>query len=63
MSKSIEKIRVTLVKSPIGCNQRQRACVAALGLRKRQSTRILEKTPATLGLVNKVHFLVQSEEV
>lgn len=63
MPKTTDKIKVTLVKSPIGCNQRQRACVEALGLRKRQSSRVLEKTPSILGLVKKVHFLVQSEEV
>ena len=58
-----ENMKVTLVKSVICCNQRQRECVKALGLRKRLSSRVLEKTPATLGLVNRVQFLVKVEEV
>ena len=62
MSKA-QQMKVTLVKSPIGCNQKQRACVAALGLRKLHSSRVIEKTSATIGLVNKVNFLVKSEEV
>ena len=63
MAKTKAKMKVTLVKSVIGCNERQRACVVGLGLRKLNASRIIEKTPATLGMAKKVHFLVKTEEV
>ena len=57
------KIKVHLVRSVICCNQKQRACVEGLGLRKLNSFRVLEKTPAVMGMIKKVHFLVKTEEV
>ena len=60
---TVKKIKVQLVKSVITCNQRQRACVVGLGLRKLNSTRVLEKTPAVMGMINKVNFLLKTEEV
>lgn len=57
------KIKVKLVRSTICCNQKQRACVEGLGLRKLNSSRVLERTPAVMGMIRKVHFLVKTEEV
>jgi len=58
-----KKIMVQLVRSVITCNPKQRACVTGLGLRKLHSSRILEKTPAVMGMINKVNFLLKTEEV
>ena len=43
-----KKIKVTLVKSIIGTKQDHRATVRGLGLRKLNSTAVLEDTPAEI---------------
>ncbi len=55
-------ITVKLVKSPIGYNKRQKATVAALGLRKMHQT--VEKTdsPTVRGMIAKVSHLVEVVE-
>lgn len=62
MSKE-KSLRVTLVKSPIGYNQKQRATIEALGLRKMQSSRIHKDTPQIRGMIDKVRHLLHVEEV
>jgi large subunit ribosomal protein L30 len=52
-------IKVKLVKSPIGCKQSHRDTVRGLGLRRLNSVRDLQDTPAVRGMVNKVSYLVQ----
>ena len=54
-------VKVTLVKSPIGTNERQRATLLGLGLKKLHQTRELEDTPAVRGMITKVAFLVRAE--
>ncbi|MGH8661806.1 MAG: 50S ribosomal protein L30, partial [Burkholderiales bacterium] len=56
-----KKIKVTLVRSPIGTKQAHRACVRGLGLRKIRQTVELADTPATRGLINAVSYLVKCE--
>ena len=56
------KIKITLTKSPIGAQPRQRKIVEALGLRKMQQTVELEDSPATRGAVRKVAHLVTITE-
>ena len=51
-------VKVTLVKSPIGCKQAHRDTVRGLGLRKVNSERVLEDTPAVRGMINRVAYLV-----
>lgn len=51
-------LKVRLVKSPIGCKQAHRDTVRGLGLRKVNSERVLEDTPAVRGMINKVSYLV-----
>jgi large subunit ribosomal protein L30 len=58
-----KKLRITLVKSPIGYNKRQKATVKALGLRKMHATVVHDDTPPIRGMVNKISHLVQVEEV
>jgi len=57
------KIKVTLVKSSIGSNKRQKATLAALGIRKMNQTVEHEVTPQVLGMVNKMRHLLVVEEV
>ncbi len=54
-------IKVTLVKSVIGTKQDHRATVRGLGLRKLNSTSIVEDTPAVRGMIRKVAYLVKCE--
>lgn len=57
------KLKVTLAKSVIGANKKQRATVKGLGLRKINQTRILNNTPAIRGMIKKVIHLVNVEEI
>jgi len=52
-------IKVKLVRSPIGCNRSHRDTVRGLGLRRLNSVRELQDTPAVRGMVDKVSYLVQ----
>ena len=56
------KIKITLTKSPIGAQPRQRKVIEALGLRKLHHSVELEDTPATRGAVRKVAHLVTITE-
>ena len=55
------KIKVTLVKSLIGTKQDHRATVRGLGLRKLNSSALLEDTPSVRGMIHKVAYLVKVE--
>ena len=57
------KLRITLVKSPIACQPRQKKTVEALGLRKLNHSVELEDSPATRGASNKVSHLLKVEEL
>ncbi len=57
-----KRVRVTLVKSPIGYSLRQKRTVQALGLRKMHQTVELNDTPALRGMLAKVSHLVAVEE-
>ena len=59
----MKKLQVILKKSVIGSTKSQKATVQGLGLRKINSTRILNNTPAIRGMVKKVIHLVSVEEV
>ena len=52
-------LKVKLVRSPIGCQVSHRATVRGLGLRRLNSVRELEDTPAVRGMINKIAYLVQ----
>jgi large subunit ribosomal protein L30 len=59
MADAKKTLTVKLVRSPIGTKQSHRDTVRGLGLRKVNSTRELEDTPAVRGMINKVSYLVQ----
>jgi len=56
-----KKIRVTLIKSPVGCKTQHRATVRGLGLRRIRQTVELEDTPQVRGMINRVNYLVRLE--
>lgn len=55
-------LKVTLVKSTIGCKKDQIANVAALGLKKIRDTKVHNDTPQIRGMIKKVSHLVKVEE-
>lgn len=55
-------VRVTLVRSPIGYNKRQKATVRALGLRRLNQTVEHVDSPVIRGMIAKVIHLVEVEE-
>ena len=58
-----EKLKVTLVKSPIGAIPNQKATVEALGLKKLNKTVELPDNEAVRGMIWHVKHLVKVEEV
>ena len=58
-----EKLKVTLVKSPIGAIPKQRATVKALGLKKLNKTVELPYNESVRGMIWHVKHLVKVEEV
>jgi large subunit ribosomal protein L30 len=59
MANPSQTLKVQLVRSPIGCKQAHRDTVRGLGLRKLNSVRELQDTPAVRGMINKVDYLVK----
>lgn len=54
-----KRVKVKLVRSLAGTKASHRATVRGLGLRRLQSERELEDTPAVRGMINKVSYLVK----
>ncbi len=57
------KLKVTLVKSPIGAVPKNKATVEALGLRKLNQTKEYPDNAAMRGMLAKVRHLVKVEEI
>ncbi len=57
------KLKITQVKSSIGATKRQKATLAALGLRKLNQTVEHEATPQIIGMTQKMRHLLSIEEV
>jgi large subunit ribosomal protein L30 len=55
-------IKVTLVRSPIGFPEPQKATVRALGFRRLNQTRELEDSPVVRGMIAKVIHMIRIEE-
>lgn len=58
-----DKLKVTLVKSPIGAVPKHRKTVEALGLRKLNKTVELPDNEAVRGMIWQVKHLVKVEEI
>ncbi len=61
--KQTRKVRVRLVRSVNGRLKSHRACVRGLGLRRINQTRELDNTPQIRGMVRKVSYMVECEEI
>ena len=58
-----DKVKVTLVKSPIGAIPKHRRTVEALGLKKVNKSVELPNNAATQGMVAQVRHLVKVEDI
>ncbi len=58
-----KKLKITLVKSPIGYPYDQKDTVKRLGLRRMHQSVIKEDIPQIRGMVRKVRHLVSVEEI
>ncbi len=56
------KIRVTWIKSYIGCPETQRRTIRSLGLHRLNHSVVHEDTKCARGMINKVRHLVKVEE-
>ena len=53
-----QTVTVKLVRRPIGTRADHRATVRGLGLRRVNSTSVLEDTPSVRGMINKISYMV-----
>ncbi len=58
-----DKLKITLVKSPIGAVPKHKKTVAALGLKKLNKTVEMPDNAAVRGMVQQVRHLVKVEEI
>ena len=58
-----EKLKITLVKSPIGAVPKHVKTVEALGLKKLNKTVEMPDNAATRGMIQQVRHLVKVEEI
>ena len=58
---SMNKLKITLVKSPIGRLKKHRACLVGLGLRRIRQSVEVEDTPSVNGMIRKVSYMVTIE--
>lgn len=58
-----KKLKITQVRSAIGCPKDQKATVRALGLKRMNDTVEQADTPTVRGMVFKIKHLVEVEEV
>ncbi len=57
-----KKVKITLVKSPIGYSVKHKATIKALGLRRMNHTVEHVDSPSLRGMLAKVNHLVKIEE-
>lgn len=55
------RLKITLVRSTIGCVRKQKATAEALGLRKIGSSAVREDTPQVRGMIDRIGHLVRVE--
>jgi large subunit ribosomal protein L30 len=61
-SAAAKRVKVTLVRSPIGFNKTQALTVEGMGLRRIRHTVELPDTPETRGMIHKVRHLVDVKD-
>jgi large subunit ribosomal protein L30 len=57
------KIKVTQIRSQIGCSDRQRRTLEALGLGRISKSHEFESTPQILGMIDKVKHIISVENL
>ena len=57
-----KKLKITLLRSPIGFNKTQGQTVEGMGLRRIRHSVELPDTPETRGMIHKVRHLVEVTE-
>ncbi|MFW6324363.1 MAG: 50S ribosomal protein L30 [Desulfovibrionales bacterium] len=55
-------LRVTLIKSSIGCTPKQKRTLEALGLKRIRQAKEFQKSKPIEGMLTTVHHLVEVEE-
>ena len=58
-----KQIEIILVKSPIGYNISKRKTLEALGLKKMNQKVLKNNDPQIMGMIRKVHHLVEVKEL
>jgi len=58
-----KKIRVKMVKSSIGRLKKHKACLQGLGLRRINHTVEVIDTPENRGMINKISYMLEVEEI
>ncbi len=58
-----KKVRITQTRSGIGRQEGHRRTIRALGIKRHQQSVVHELTPAIAGMINKVSFMIEVEEV
>lgn len=57
------KVKITLIRSKNGRLASHKACIAGLGLRRIRHTVEVIDTPENRGMINKVRYLLNVEEI
>ncbi len=63
MNKKNKKLRVKLVKSRFGRITKHQASIAGIGLKKINQVVEINATPENIGMINKISYLIDVEEV
>ena len=64
MAKSKDKnLKITQVKSRIGYKKKAKATLDAMGLRKMNQSVLMPDNSATRGMIKKIEFLIEVEEL
>lgn len=58
-----KQLKITQVKSRIGYSRKAKATLDALGLRKMNKSVVLDANDAIVGMIKKIDYLVEVEEV
>ena len=62
MKKTDKLLRITLIKSVIASKPDHKKCVKGLGLKKTNSSVLVQDTTCNRGMINKVSHLLSVEE-
>ena len=57
------KLQITLVKSMIGRKQKHIEIAQQLGLRKIHQSRVVDRIPSILGMLDKIKYVLKIEEI